>query len=438
VHPALALVGLGIIGTALVTFAGGPAGQSQMGTGRTAIGIPQDHPAADRTPASRGLQSAVRLVQLDSCDPAVLARPPRKPVDMKEAAEQARTRAEMEHYQELLTAYAEGDSAASIDAVIALSRQRLARDRTGLTSALASINKRGLDPLVPWDARRYASAVMLHTDAGLRLAGDTYGRETYDQFQVAADLLQLGVTCAPDRFRALAPRWYVALSRVLRDRTAMRAAEALLEIGRTRLEGDPAILLESGLLAESIATIFALSQIDSRSSWVAGGDGGVVRRVADRRQAWLNDALAWLKRASELEPGNDDVLLHLGRVRALRFEDAEALSTLRAVLERTSSDETAYLAGIFIGAVHDRQDRLGDAIAAYRAAVGKLPGGHAGRVGLADVLRRSGRLDDARQLLLAAVTEGSGKAREPLWWYILEPPGMADDRLAALRTEVRR
>jgi len=438
VHPALALVGLGIIGTALVTFAGGPAGQSQMGTGRTAIGIPQDHPAADRTPASRGLQSAVRLVQLDSCDPAVLARPPRKPVDMKEAAEQARTRAEMEHYQELLTAYAEGDSAASIDAVIALSRQRLARDRTGLTSALASINKRGLDPLVPWDARRYASAVMLHTDAGLRLAGDTYGRETYDQFQVAADLLQLGVTCAPDRFRALAPRWYVALSRVLRDRTAMRAAEALLEIGRTRLEGDPAILLESGLLAESIATIFALSQIDSRSSWVAGGDGGVVRRVADRRQAWLNDALAWLKRASELEPGNDDVLLHLGRVRALRFADAEALSTLRVVLERTSSDETAYLAGIFIGAVHDRQDRLGDAIAAYRAAVEKLPGGHAGRVGLADVLRRSDRMDEARQLLLALVTGRSEKVQEPLWWYILEPPGMADDRLAALRTEVRR
>ena len=307
-----------------------------------------------------------------------------------------------------------------------------------VTPRLRRIRQAPCSGLTPWDARRYALAVMLHTDAGLHLAGDTYGRETNDQSQVAADLLQPGVRCAPDRFRALAPHWYVTLSRVLRDRTAMHAAEALLETGRTRLEGDPAILLESGLLAESIATIFALSQIDSRSSWIAGGDGGGVRRVADRRQAWLNDALAWLKRASELEPGNDDVLLHLGRVRALRFEDAEALSTLRAVLERTSSDETAYLAGIFIGAVHDRQDRLGDAIAAYRAAVGKLPGGHAGRVGLADVLRRSGRLDDARQLLLAAVTEGSGNAREPLWWYILEPPGMADDRLAALRAEVRR
>jgi len=125
-------------------------------------------------------------------------------------------------------------------------------------------------------------------------------------------------------------------------------------------------------------------------------------------------------------------------VRALRFEDAEALSTLRVVLERTSSDETAYLAGIFIGAVHDRQDRLGDAIAAYRAAVEKLPGGHAGRVGLADVLRRSDRMDEARQLLLALVTGRSEKVQEPLWWYILEPPGMADDRLAALRTEVRR
>ena len=125
-------------------------------------------------------------------------------------------------------------------------------------------------------------------------------------------------------------------------------------------------------------------------------------------------------------------------MRALRFEDAEALSTLGTVLERTPSNDMAYLAAIFTGAVHDRGNRLEEAAAAYRAAVERIQGAHAARVGLAEVLRRSGQLDEARGLLLALVTERSDKAQEPLWWYILEPPGLADARLAALRAEVRR
>ncbi len=419
------------------TIAAAPPGQSQAERPRPPITSPR-YPGLDANPALKGFQSAVKLVNLTSCDPAVLARPPRKAVDMEEAAEQARARAASEHYHDLLAAYANGDAAGSIDGVITLSRQRLARDWSGLTRALFTINTRGIDPHAPWDARRYALAVMLHTDAALRAAGDTYGDETFVQFQAAADLLQLGVDCAPDRFRSLAPRWYVALSRLLRDRTVLGAAEAILELGRTRLQNEPAIFGESGQLAESIATIYALSQMDSGTSWTAGADRRVLGRVVDRRQAWLADAAKWLSRAAELEPGNDDTLLHLGRVRALRFDETEALTTLGGVLERTPSDDTAYLAGIFIGAVHDRRDRLDDAAAAYRAALERVPGGHAGRIGLADVLRRSGRLDEARQLLLALVTEGSERAQEPLWWYILEPPGIADARVEALRAEARR
>ena len=416
------LVVLATLGIARDIFAADPPGQFQTGIPRS--------PVADATAAPRRFQTAVDLVKLDSCDPAVLAKPPYIPKNIEEAAERDRTMADLERYHAILTTYAEGDAASSVESVLGLSQYRLMR-------ALVSINKRGTDLHAPWDARRYALAVMLHTDAALRLAGDTYGNNMYDQFQIAADLLQLGVRCAPDGIRPLATRWYVGLSRFLRDRTALGAAEALLELGRKRLEDDPAILGESGQLAESIATIYALSQTDSRRSW-GGGDSLFLRRIVERRRAWLGDAATWLGRAAVLEPGNDEVFLHLGRVRALRFDDAEALSTLGAVLERTQSNDLAYLAAIFIGAVLDRQGRLDDAAAAYRAALERVPGGHAGRVGLADVLRRSGRLDEARGLLQALVTERSEGMQEPLWWYILEPPGMADARLAALRAEVRR
>jgi tetratricopeptide (TPR) repeat protein len=437
------LVALATPGSVSVTAAG-PPGQSQAGAPRNPPGFPSSPTGIPGlrddgvTPARGRFQAAVKLVKLDSCDAAVLAKPPRKPIDMEEAAELGRARAEMERYHAMLAAYAGGDAAGSIEAVIGLSRRRLARDWTGLTRALYTINTRGIDPYAPWDARRYALAVMLHTDAALQAAGDTYGDEAFVQFQVAADLLQLGVRCAPDRFRSLAPKWYVGLSRYLRDRTVLGAADALLELGRSRLQNDPAILGESGVLAESIATIYALSQMDTRTSWVSSDDRLFLRRVTDRRQAWLNDAASWLRQAADLDPGNDEVLLHLGRVRALRFEDAEALSTLGTVLERTPSNDMACLAAIFTGAVHDRRNRLEEAAAAYRAAVDRTPGAHAARVGLADVLRRSGRLDEARRLILALVTERSEKVQEPLWWYILEPPGMADARLAALRAEVRR
>jgi tetratricopeptide (TPR) repeat protein len=203
------------------------------------------------------------------------------------------------------------------------------------------------------------------------------------------------------------------------------------------LDDDPEILRESGLLAECAATIYASSQAEAGRSWT-GGDGRVLGQVLDRRRTWLDDAATWLGRAAALEPGNDEVLVHLGRVRALKFEDAEALSTLGAVLERTRSDDLGYLAAIFIGAVHDRQGRLEEAAGAYRAALDRVPRGHTGRVGLADVLRRSGRVDEARGLLRALVADQAEGIREPFWWYVLEPPGMADARLAALRTEVRR
>jgi tetratricopeptide (TPR) repeat protein len=387
-------------------------------------------PSADATPAPRQFQAAVRLVKLDSCDPAVLAKPQLAPMDNKEAAKRSRAQADMDRYHAAVAAYAEGNLAESVAQVIAFGQE-------GLTRILGFLNKRGIDRHAPWDGRRYALAIMLHTDAGLQLAKSAYGNDTYDQFQVAADLLQLGIRCTPDRIRPLAPRWYVGLARFFRDRTVLHLSEALLELGRKRLDTDPSILGESGLLAESMATIYALSPTRAAPTWT-GGDAQLVRRIADRREAWLGDAVKWFGQAADLEPGNDETLLHLGRARALRFEDAEALRTLGTLLERTPSDDLAYLAAIFTGAVHDREGRLDDAAVAYRTALKRIPGGHAGRVGLAETLRQSGRVDEARDLLKALAAEPAERVREPFWWYLLEPPGVADARLDTLRAEVRQ
>lgn len=387
-------------------------------------------PFADLAAKPGRFEADVKLVKLDSCDPAVLAKTQLAPVDHGEAAKRSRAKAEMDGYHAAVEAYAAGDADGAFERLRAFDQERLAR-------TLITINRRGIDLQAPWDARRYLLAVMLHTDAGFRLAADAYGQDMYDQFQAAADLLQLGVRCAPDRVRPFASRWYVALSRYLRDRAVLRAAGDLLDLGRKRLSDDPALLFESGVLAESVATIYALSWTDARQSW-GFGEGAVLGRVVESRRAWLGDAGRWLGRAAALEPENDLPLLHLGRVRALQFDEAAALEALGDVLERTRSDEAAYLAALFIGAVHDRQNRLDEAAASYELARRRVAGGHAARIGLAEVLRRSGRVDEARDELRALVTAPSEAVREPMWWYVLEPPGAADARVDRLRAEARR
>jgi tetratricopeptide (TPR) repeat protein len=409
-------------------FAGGIVAPLAIGQSGQRPELYRRDPFKDATSSPRAFQTAVNLVKLDSCDPAVLAKPLLAPVDNEEMAKRSRAQADMDRYHTAVAAYAEGNVAESVAQVLAFGQE-------GLPRVLGFLNKRGIDRHAPWDGRRYALAIMLHTDAGLQLARNAYGNDTYDQFQVAADLLQLGTKCAPDRIRPLASRWYVGLSRYLRDRTARGASDALLRLGRTRFEHDPSIFGESGLLAESMATIYALSP--TSPTW-RGDDSQLLGQVTERRRASLRDAVSWFGQAAELEPGNDDTLLHLGRTRALRFEDAEALRTLGTVLERTPSDDLAYLAAIFSAAVHDRLGRLDSAAACYRAALARHPDGHAGRIGLAETLRQSGRVDEARDLLKTLAGEPAERVREPFWWYLLEPPGVADARVAALRAEVRR
>ena len=290
------LVALAIPGSVSVTAAGPPR-QSQAGAPRNPTGFPNPVtgipglPDDGAAPARGKFQTAVTLVKLDSCDPAVLARSPRKPIDMEEAAEQGRLRAEMERYHAMLAAYAEGDAAGRIEAVLRLSQQRLARDWTGLTRALYFINTRGIDPYAPWDARRYALAVMLHTDAALQAAGDTYGDEAFVAVPGGGGPAATGRQVCPRSIQvpgaAMVRRAFPLFARS--HGPAVRRKRSLNSDGHVSRH-DPAILGESGMLAESIATIYALSQMDTRTSWASSDDRLFLRRVTDRRQAWLNDA----------------------------------------------------------------------------------------------------------------------------------------------------
>ena len=114
--------------------------------------------------------------------------------------------------------------------------------------------------------------------------------------------------------------------------------------------------------------------------------------------------------------------MHLGRVQALREEDDEAVLLLDRVLGASDDDATAYLAAVFMGGLRERQGRLDDAAAAYRAAMARFPVGHSAYVGLSEVLQRAGKVDEAREVLRNLLSESIGPTREPLWWYHVRAP----------------
>jgi tetratricopeptide (TPR) repeat protein len=213
--------------------------------------------------------------------------------------------------------------------------------------------------------------------------------------------------------------------------------ERLLARGREFFPESAVILYESGTLAEWMATDLAMA-----GAQVHFSRNGAVRfdleAVLRSRHGRLLDAVGWLRQAAVVDAGNDLLLAHLGRALALLSEDGEAARILTEVRDRTTDDATAYMAGVFLGGLRERQGALSEAAAAYRKATERFPFGHAAYIGLSEILQLSGRGGESREVLLKVLTEESAPAREPLWWYQFEPPGTAEDRLATLRARVRQ
>jgi tetratricopeptide (TPR) repeat protein len=332
-------------------------------------------------------------------------------------------------YAAMIEAYRTGDTANSVDLLAdpEWDEPRLKNQRSRLDTTPAQ-------PIEVWLA-----APMMHVDVALKLSPtlqDDAGRP-WLHLWMAEELIRLGIRERGDAIRDLAERMYVALARLLIDSLAPYNAERVLSTARRQLPDRASVLYESGRLAELLGTEYALAG-HIRLNSAAHGPVVLIDRVMQRRVGHLNEALDWLRSAGALDPENDLLQVHLGRVLALRGNDDDAAAILGRVQSGTNDGATGYLASIFIGGLRERQGRFDDAAAAYRAAIASFPLGHAAYIGLSEVLQRTGRGDQAREVLSGLVTERLGVAREPLWWYFFDPPGVAEQRLDEVMKEARQ
>jgi tetratricopeptide (TPR) repeat protein len=128
-------------------------------------------------------------------------------------------------------------------------------------------------------------------------------------------------------------------------------------------------------------------------------------------RAWRSDRLvtraemaapferqAILERAAAIDRGSPDALLALGLARF----DAGDLDGAATVLARARSLDDDAATSIALGNVEAARDDLVSAETAFRHAIERSPGNFRAHVDLAEILRRQGRLEDARHVARVA------------------------------------
>ncbi len=344
-----------------------------------------------------------------------------------------RVRDDLHNYRALVLAYRQGDD--TTDSLLGLNEKRLDR-------AIAAIDTED-DDTRPWTAGRFKAAVMMHTEAALRLTADGGLESALVHFDTASRLLERAGAAE----RPWAGRWYHATVRLVRERQRFTIAEQLLEIGRDRFPRDPIILFESGALQEALAAeAHAVNPRDTSPppgprNWQADASVALQPERVDGQQRIrarrLNQAAAWFRESLTADPTNLLTGLHLGRVQSLRDQTDEA----RKLLHSAAASKDAglgYLALLFTAGLHDRNGQSEGATQAYRAAIERLPTSHAAYIGLSALLQRSGRLDESREVLRGLLGTPVANRHEPWWFYLTDAPGVNAARLDLLRREARQ
>jgi tetratricopeptide (TPR) repeat protein len=338
----------------------------------------------------------------------------------------------LKRYHALVNDYRAGDDR-PVQSILEWDLQRL--------DGVISIAQTTADPLAPWPEERFKAAAMLHTDAAVSmLNSDRPG------FAIHLDMASRLFAKAGPQLQPFARLWYSIVVRALRSQARFIDAEVLLERGRQRLPRDGLVLYESGVFQEEIATFTAFGRESpapsgrgvypgsSRSSATATGTSIYV--VEWRRS--LETAATWLEASIKADPTLSLASLHLGRVEMLLDRDGRALKRLQGISASPGDTSCGYLADLFIGALHERRGRYGQAERAYRQAIARVPANQSGYVALSGLLQRTGKGNESRTVVSRVLLEPNRETVEPWWWYFSDPPAQLRARLNGLRAVARQ
>jgi tetratricopeptide (TPR) repeat protein len=155
-------------------------------------------------------------------------------------------------------------------------------------------------------------------------------------------------------------------------------------------------------------------------------------------------AVPTLRRALALDPSLVEARLRLGRLLYQLDGGREAQAELeRALSEAREAGHVfaRYLAGLFLGELHEEARRPADATAAYREATATLPSGLSARMALSHALLVSGHAEEGWSVARGAFDNSDTNRladTDPWHLYRRGQAWQAASRLRAMREAVRR
>lgn len=260
-----------------------------------------------------------------------------------------------------------------------------------------------------WDAADLRAAAMLHTDVCVRLLKAGRPPEALVHLDAAIVFLDAALLRAAE-YRDFARRWHVVASGFLHAYGSPARGDEL----RLRL---PTALPETP------------SQQRARERFERGLDSEVLER--------LSSAAHDYEAALVADPAMFEAALHLGRIRLIDGRHPEAEKWL-ARASRSESVRVQYLAALLHGALAERTARFDAAEAQYRRALSAFKWGQSAPLALAQLLSRSNREADARQVLADHFARSRRRIVDPLWTYLVLPGDHLGQSLDELRAEVWR
>jgi hypothetical protein len=311
-----------------------------------------------------------------------------------------------QQYLALLDSYATGDVTG---AVTALSAWPEARVRTAV---------RTVDAQIAHDRAR--TAIMLHTDAALD--GSPDGREPFH-----VDVARTFLRRLTDRgARDFAARWHALIGILYCMREDEKRARLEINLGLALDTKHKDVNLVAGALVEHRV---GREEPNLRGGWtVDPKDGDLLARS-------LHQAAEGYRVIVSNHPDFLEAQLRLGWVLDLNNSPQRAREQLEAVVARATRADLLYLAHLFLGSLHERANRLGEAAREYEAARAVAPL-QSSIIALIHVEAALGHHDRARSLAAEISTTAGPAGVDP--WHFYNVCFTGGGLLEGLRAEARQ
>ena len=339
-------------------------------------------------------------------------------------------------------AAAEGPSPSFLDAVERYRRGETVREAWSADRLRRSVAdlKRLQGPQL--ESFPFEAAAMLFTDRDVEERASDAGPE--DVLPQPAPLLEaarqvLELIPETERRRRFEHPWLLAVALHLHQRGQWPLALRHLELGLERYPDDPRLLLARGSLleAQGVQDLQALLPADMSSGAQRRRDAAWRLTTVSRGE--MLEAESCYRRALTADPSLFEARVRLGHVLHRLGRPEKAVPELERVIAAPEAPpRVRYLAWLFLGAIREAEGRPRDAVPAYQAAKGVLPGSQAAYVALSYTLHRLGERAASRDALRqATVRAGRRQDQDPWWGYPWGQALEADERLLALRLATR-